>query len=30
VKDKDGLGKDFLPKAQANMKEHGGKYLADG
>ena len=30
VKDKDGFGKDFLPKAQANMKEHGGKYLAGG
>ena len=27
VKDQDGYAKDFLPKAQANIKEHGGKYL---
>jgi uncharacterized protein (DUF1330 family) len=30
VKDQDGYTKDFLPKAQANIKEHGGKYLAGG
>ncbi len=30
VKDHDGYMKDFLPKAQANIKEHGGKYLAVG
>ena len=30
VKDQDGYGKDFLPKAQANIKESGGKYLAGG
>jgi uncharacterized protein (DUF1330 family) len=30
VKDQDGYAKDFLPKAQANIKEHGGKYLAGG
>ena len=30
VKDQDGFGKDFLPKAQANIKEFGGKYLAGG
>lgn len=30
VKDPDGYAKDFLPKAQANIKEHGGKYLAGG
>jgi uncharacterized protein (DUF1330 family) len=30
VKDQDGYAKDFLPKAQANIKQHGGKYLAGG
>ncbi len=30
VKDQDGYAKDFLPKAQANIKESGGKYLAGG
>ena len=30
VKDQDGYTKDFLPKAQANIKEYGGKYLAGG
>ena len=30
VKDQDGYTKDFLPKAQANIKEFGGKYLAGG
>ena len=30
VKDQDGYAKDFLPKAQANIKEHGGKYLGGG
>jgi uncharacterized protein (DUF1330 family) len=30
VKDQDGYIKDFLPKAQANIKESGGKYLAGG
>ena len=30
VKDEDGYAKDFLPKAQANIKESGGKYLAGG
>jgi len=30
VKDQDGYTKDFLPKAQANIKEHGGKYLGGG
>ncbi|MBR0794310.1 DUF1330 domain-containing protein [Bradyrhizobium jicamae] len=30
VKDPDGYTKDFLPKAQANIKEHGGKYLGGG
>jgi uncharacterized protein (DUF1330 family) len=30
VKDQEGYAKDFLPKAQANIKEHGGKYLAGG
>jgi uncharacterized protein (DUF1330 family) len=30
VKDQDGYTKDFLPKAQANIKEAGGKYLAGG
>lgn len=30
VKDKDGYTKDFLPKAQANIKEFGGKYIAGG
>ncbi len=30
VKDQDGYSKDFLPKAQANIKEMGGKYLAGG
>ena len=28
VKDQDGYTKDFLPKAQANIKESGGKYIA--
>jgi uncharacterized protein (DUF1330 family) len=30
VRDQDGYAKDFLPKAQANIKEMGGKYLAGG
>jgi len=30
VKDQDGYTKEFLPKAQANIKEHGGKYLGGG
>ena len=30
VKDQDGYTKDFLPKAQATIKEFGGKYLAGG
>jgi uncharacterized protein (DUF1330 family) len=30
VKDQDGYKTDFLPKAQANIKEQGGKYLAGG
>jgi uncharacterized protein (DUF1330 family) len=30
VKDQDGYTKDFLPKAQANIKAAGGKYLAGG
>ena len=30
VKDQDGYTKDFLPKAQAYIKEAGGKYLAGG
>ncbi len=30
VKDQDGYAKDFLPKAQANIKEVGGKYLGGG
>ena len=30
VKDQDGYTKDFLPKAQANIKESGGKYLGGG
>jgi uncharacterized protein (DUF1330 family) len=30
VKDKDAYSKEFLPKAQANIKEFGGKYLAGG
>ena len=30
VKDQDGYTKDFLPKAQANIKENGGKYLGGG
>ena len=30
VKDQDGYTKDFLPKAQANIKEGGGKYIAGG
>jgi len=30
VKDPDGYAKDFLPKAQANIKEFGGKYLGGG
>ena len=28
IKDQDGYTKDFLPKAQANIRESGGKYLA--
>ena len=28
--DQDGYTKDFLPKAQANIKESGGKYIAGG
>jgi uncharacterized protein (DUF1330 family) len=30
VKDQDGYTKDFLPKAQASIKQSGGKYLAGG
>jgi uncharacterized protein (DUF1330 family) len=30
VKDQDGYMKEFLPKAMANIKQHGGKYLAGG
>ena len=30
VKDQDGYTKDFLPKAQANIRESGGKYLGGG
>jgi len=30
VKDQDGYTKDFLPKAQANIKEFDGKYIAGG
>lgn len=30
VKDQDGYTKDFLPKAQANIKEFGGKVIAGG
>jgi uncharacterized protein (DUF1330 family) len=30
VKDQDGYTKDFLPKAQANIKDSGGNYLAGG
>ena len=30
VKDQDGYTKDYLPKAQANIKESGGKYLGGG
>ena len=30
VKDQDGYTKDFLPKAQAYIKEAGGKYLGGG
>ncbi len=30
VKDQDGYMKDFLPKAQANIKEFGGKYIGGG
>jgi uncharacterized protein (DUF1330 family) len=30
VKDQDAYAKDFLPKAQTNIKEYGGKYLAGG
>jgi uncharacterized protein (DUF1330 family) len=30
VKDQDGYAKDFLPKAQAGIKESGGKYLGGG
>src|SRR5208337_3247035 len=30
VKDQDGYTKDSLPKAQASIKESGGKYLAGG
>ena len=30
VKDQDGYTKDFLPKAQANIKESGGKDIAGG
>jgi uncharacterized protein (DUF1330 family) len=30
VKDQDGYTKEFLPKAQANVKETGGKYIAGG
>jgi uncharacterized protein (DUF1330 family) len=30
VKDQEGYTKDFLPKAQANIKEFGGKYIGGG
>jgi uncharacterized protein (DUF1330 family) len=30
VRDQDGYAKDFLPKAQANIKEFGGKVIAGG
>jgi uncharacterized protein (DUF1330 family) len=30
VKDQDGYTNDFLPKARANIKESGGRYLAGG
>jgi uncharacterized protein (DUF1330 family) len=30
VKDQDGFAKDYLPKAQANVKEFGGKLIAGG
>jgi len=30
VKAQDGYNKEFLPKAQANIKEFGGKYLGGG
>ena len=30
VKDQDGYTKDFVPKAQANIKEFGGKYIGGG
>ena len=30
VKDQDGYMKDFVPKAQANIKEFGGKYIGGG
>jgi len=30
VKDQDGYTKEFLPKAQANIEETGGKYLGGG
>jgi uncharacterized protein (DUF1330 family) len=30
VKDQDGYTKDFLPKAQANIKQFSGKYLGGG
>jgi uncharacterized protein (DUF1330 family) len=30
VKDPDGYTKDFLPKAQANIKEFGGKFIGGG
>jgi uncharacterized protein (DUF1330 family) len=30
VKDQDGYTRDFLPQAQANIKEHGGKYIGGG
>jgi uncharacterized protein (DUF1330 family) len=30
VKDMDGYTKEFLPKAQAGLKENGGQYIAGG
>ena len=30
VKDQDGYTKEFAPKAQANIKEFGGKYIGGG
>jgi uncharacterized protein (DUF1330 family) len=30
VKDQDGYTNDFLPKAQANIREFGGKYIGGG